>query len=82
MVGDLTLRDVTKEITLETEHGGFIQDPWGARRAGFTAKGSIDRSDFGMQWNQVLEAGGVAISDRVDIAIEIEAVAQAPRAVA
>jgi polyisoprenoid-binding protein YceI len=82
MVGDLTIRDVTKEITLETEHGGFVQDPWGGRRAGFTARGSINRSDFGMQWNQVLEAGGVAISDRVDIAIEIEAVAQAPRAVA
>jgi polyisoprenoid-binding protein YceI len=82
MVGDLTIREVTKEIALEVEHGGFIQDPWGARRGGFTARGSINRSDFGMQWNQALEAGGVAVSDRVEIALEIEAVAQAPRAVA
>jgi polyisoprenoid-binding protein YceI len=82
IVGELTIRDVTKEITLEMEHGGFIQDPWGLRRGGFAAKGSIDRSDFGMQWNQILEAGGVAVADRIDIAIEIEAVAQAAKAVA
>ena len=59
--------------------GGFVTDPWGGRRAGFTAEGSILRSDFGMVWNQVLEAGGLALSDRVDIAIEIEAIAEAPQ---
>jgi len=80
MTGDLTIRGVTKEVTLDAELGGFVNDPWGARRAGFTATTSIRRSDYGMVWNQALEAGGVAVSDRVDIGIEIEAVAQAPQA--
>ena len=79
MVGDLTIRDVTKEVTLEVEHGGSVQDPWGARRGGFTARGDIQRSDFGMSWNQVLDAGGVAVSDRIEISVEIEAVTVAPR---
>jgi polyisoprenoid-binding protein YceI len=77
VVGDLTIRDITREVTVETAFGGFITDPWGGRRAGFTARASIQRSDFGMRWNEVLEAGGVVLSDRVDIGFDIEAVAQA-----
>lgn len=80
IVGDLTLRGVTKEIVLEAEVGGFITDPRGARRAGFTARGSIQRSEFGMVFNQVLEGGGVAISERVDITVDVEAIAAAVKA--
>src|SRR5262249_2660743 len=82
LVGDLTIRDVTKETAFEVEHGGYVQDPWGGRRVGFTAKGSIHRSDFGMLWNQRLDKGGAAVSDRIDITVEVEAVAQAQQAVA
>jgi polyisoprenoid-binding protein YceI len=81
--GDLTIRGVTREVTLDAQFGGFVVDPWGGRRVGFTAQTSIRRSDFGIVWNQVLDKGAVVVSDRVDIAIDVEAVAQAQaRAVA
>ena len=79
LIGDLTIRDVTREVTLDVEHGGFVQDPWGKRRVGFAARASIDRREFGMVWNQTLETGGLFVGDRVDIAVEIEAVAEAPQ---
>jgi len=79
IIGDLTIRGVTKEIAMAAKLGGFVTDPWGGRRAGFTAQAAILRSDFGMEWNQVLEAGGLALGDRVDIGIEIEAIAEAPQ---
>jgi polyisoprenoid-binding protein YceI len=75
IVGDLTLRNVTKEVVLDVEHGGFVTDLRGVRRSGFTARGNIQRSEFGMVWNQVLDAGGVAVGDRVDLHLEIETVA-------
>lgn len=74
LVGDLTIRGVTREVLLDVEYGGQGKDPWGNVRAGFTAKTHIDRKDFGLQWNQVLEAGGVLVGERVDIEIEVEAV--------
>ena len=74
VAGDLTIRDVTRPITLEVEYGGRAKDPWGNERIGFVAKTSIDRKDFGLQWNQVLEAGGVLVGDRVDIELDIQAV--------
>lgn len=74
LVGDLTIRDVTREVALEVEFGGRATDPWGNQRAGFVAKASIDRKDFGLRWNQVLEAGGVLVGDRVGIELEVEAV--------
>ena len=77
VTGDLTIRDVTREVVLDAELGGFVVDPWGNRRAGFTARTSIQRSAFGMVWNQILEMGGAMVADRIDIAIDIEAVAQA-----
>ena len=80
VTGDLTMRNVTKEITLDAKLGGFITDPRGARRAGFTIRGNVERSEFGMTWNQLLEAGGVAISDRVAIHAELEAVARVAQA--
>jgi polyisoprenoid-binding protein YceI len=79
VVGDLTVRDVTRPVVLEIEHGGFITDLRGARRAGFSVRTSVQRSEFGMVWNQTLEAGGVAISDRVDIHADVETVSESPK---
>ena len=74
VVGDLTIRDVTREVSLDVEYGGRAKDPWGNERIGFTATTSLDRKDFGLQWNQLLEAGGVLVGDRVDIELEVQAV--------
>ena len=71
LVGDLTMHGVTQEVTLEVEPGGRTKDPYGFDRAGFTAKARIQRKDFGLVWNQILEAGGVAVSDHVDLEIEV-----------
>jgi polyisoprenoid-binding protein YceI len=76
VVGELTIHGVTREATLEVEYSGQAQDPWGNQRMGFSAKTSLDRTDFGLTWNQVLEAGGVMVGDRVVIEIEVEAVKQ------
>jgi polyisoprenoid-binding protein YceI len=74
VAGDLTIRDVTREVRLEAEYGGRAKDPWGNERVGFVGRTSIDRRDFGLTWNQVLETGGILVGDRVDIDIEIEGV--------
>ena len=72
--GELTLKTVTKPISLRLELGGFGPDPFGGTRAGFTALAQIKRSDFGVDFNAVLETGGVVVGDKVDILLEIEAV--------
>lgn len=72
--GDLTIRDVTREVALESEFSGRAKDPWGNDRVAFTAKASIDRHEFGLKWNQALETGGVLVGERVDIEIEVQAV--------
>ncbi|HMJ56937.1 MAG TPA: YceI family protein [Polyangiaceae bacterium] len=77
VTGDLTIRDVTREVTLDVEYGGQAKDPRGDERTGFVARASIDRKDFGLQWNQLLEAGGAIVGDRVDIELDIEAVKSA-----
>ncbi|HEY6077293.1 MAG TPA: YceI family protein [Polyangiaceae bacterium] len=74
VTGALTIRDVTREVSLEVEYGGRTKDPWGNERVGFVAKTSLERKDFGLGWNQLLEAGGVVVGDRVDIELELEAV--------
>jgi polyisoprenoid-binding protein YceI len=74
MIGDLTIRDTTREVTLEVEYGGRAKDPWGNERVGFLAKGHLDRKDFGLKWNQVLETGGVLVGERVEIELEVQAV--------
>jgi len=74
VIGDLTIRDVTREVALDVEYGGRAKDPWGNERAGFVAKTSLDRKDFGLQWNQLLEAGGVLVGERVDIDVDLEVV--------
>jgi polyisoprenoid-binding protein YceI len=82
VIGDLTIRDVTREISLDVEYGGRAKDPWGNERAGFLAKGSLDRKDFGLGWNQVLEAGGVLVGDRVEIELDVQVVKAAATAAA
>jgi polyisoprenoid-binding protein YceI len=74
VTGPLTIRDVTREISLDVESGGQAKDPWGNERIGFVAKATLDRKDFGLHWNQVLEAGGVLVGDRVDIDLEVQGV--------
>lgn len=76
VTGELSIHGVTREVTLDVEYSGRTKDPWGNERAGFTAKTAIERKDFGLTWNQVLEAGGVLVGDRINIEIEIEAVKQ------
>lgn len=78
IVGNLAIHGVTREVVLDVEYAGRAKDPWGNERAGFAAKTSIARKDFGLAWNQVLEAGGVLVGDRIDIEIEVEAVRQTP----
>lgn len=74
IVGDLTIRDVTREVTLEARFEGTGADPWGGTRAGFSAETSIDRRDFGLTWNQALETGGVLVGHEVRIDLQIQAV--------
>jgi polyisoprenoid-binding protein YceI len=75
--GELTLHGVTKEVPLKLELNGFGPDAYGGTRAGFTATGHINRSDFGITYNAAIEGGGVVVADRVDIHLEIEAVLKA-----
>jgi polyisoprenoid-binding protein YceI len=79
--GNLTVRDVTQPVALEVEYNGQGVNPWGAKVAGFTAKTSINRKDFGLNWNVALEAGGVLVGEKVNITLEIEAQAQVAAAV-
>ncbi len=74
MVGDLTVKGVTKQVEFALEFGGVGQDPWGSTRAGFTASTTINRRDFGVEWNAPLETGGVLVGDKVTIALDIEIV--------
>lgn len=76
LVGDLTLRGTTREVPLEVESAGQTRDPWGNVRAGFAGKTAVDRKEFGLTWNQALEAGGVMVGDKVEIEVEVEAVRQ------
>ena len=82
VIGDLTIRDVTREVVLDVEYGGQGKDPWGNQRAGFTATATLNRKDFGLTWNQALETGGLLVADRVDIEIELQAIRQAATQVA
>ena len=75
--GELTLRDVTKQVPLKLELNGFGPDPYGGTRAGFTATGELNRSDFGVNFNATLETGGVVVSDKISLQLEIEAVLKA-----
>jgi polyisoprenoid-binding protein YceI len=75
--GDLTIKGVTRPVALETEFNGAAVDPFGNTRAGVTAETTISRKDFGLTWNAVLEAGGVLVSDKVAINLELAFIAPA-----
>jgi polyisoprenoid-binding protein YceI len=67
LVGDLTIRDVTKEVELEVELNGTVVDPWGNTKAGFDLEGEINRFDYGLKWSKALETGGLVVGEDVEI---------------
>jgi polyisoprenoid-binding protein YceI len=77
LVGDLTIRDLTREVTLQVEYSGMAQSPWGATSAGFTASTKINRKDWDLNWNVALETGGWLVGDEIKIDLELEIVKQA-----
>jgi polyisoprenoid-binding protein YceI len=76
LFGDLTIRGATRQVELEVTSEGRTKDPWGNQRAGYSARTTIHRKDFGLTWNQLLEAGGVAVGDEVRISLDLELVLQ------
>jgi polyisoprenoid-binding protein YceI len=76
LTGDLTVHGVTREVTWDLEFDGTVQDPWGGTRAGFSATIEVNRKDWGLEWNMALEAGGLVVSDKVRLNVEVEAVKQ------
>ncbi len=77
VVGDLSIRGVTRETALEASFGGTGKSPWGQEVASFSAEAKINRKDFGLNWNAALETGGVLVGDEVKILLEVEAIKQA-----
>lgn len=75
--GELTIRDVTRPVTLDVENLGWSDDPWGGQRAGFSASAEIERADYGAAWNVVVETGGLLVGKTVRIELEVEAVRKA-----
>lgn len=80
VIGDLTIRGETREVTLDAVFQGTGMDPWGGTRAGFSATTTIDRRDWGLQWNQALETGGVLVANSVKLEIEAQAVKKSEEA--
>jgi polyisoprenoid-binding protein YceI len=76
LIGDLTIRGVTHEVALAVQYSGTAKSPWGTTSAGFSAKGTLNRKAFGLNWNAALETGGVLVGEDVEIAIELEIVKQ------
>jgi polyisoprenoid-binding protein YceI len=76
VVGNLTIKGVTKSIKLNVEFAGVTKDPYGQTKAGFTITGKINRTDFGLSWNAALETGGVMVSEEVKISAEIQMIKQ------
>jgi polyisoprenoid-binding protein YceI len=74
--GNLTIRGISKPITLNVEYGGLVVDPYGQIKAGFTVNGKISRKDFGLTWNAVTEAGSVVVSDEIKLHAEVQLVKQ------
>ncbi len=77
LTGQLTIRGVSREVSLDVEFGGIGTDPWSNEKAGFSFSGQINRKDFGLNWNAALEAGGVLVGEEVKISGEVQLVKQA-----
>lgn len=77
LYGNLTIKDISKEVVLDVEYAGVAKSPWGTESAGFSASGSLNRKDWGLTWNQTLETGGVLVGDKINLEIELELVKQA-----
>ena len=78
LTGDLTVKDVTKPVTVEVEFEGSAKDPYGNLRAGFEGKGRLNRKDWGLTWNAALETGGFLVSDRIDLEFDVSAIKLTP----
>ena len=76
ITGNLTMHGVTKPVTLDATEEGTVRDPWGNDRMGFSARGKLDRREFGLTWNAALEAGGVLVGDDIKLHIDAELVKQ------
>jgi polyisoprenoid-binding protein YceI len=76
VTGDLTIHGVTREVPLDVELTGRGKDPWGGERMGFSAKTTVNRTDFGLKWNQALETGGVLVGEKVEVSIDLEVMKQ------
>ena len=74
--GDLTIRDISREVVMDADFSGTAKSPWGATSAGFSATTSFDRTEWGLVWNQALETGGILVGDKVDVSIELELIKQ------
>jgi polyisoprenoid-binding protein YceI len=74
LYGQLTIKDISKEVVLDVEYAGLAKSPWGSESTGFSATGSLNRKDWGLNWNQALETGGVLVGDKINIEIELELV--------
>ena len=79
VIGDLTIKGVTRSVTLNVEYGGIGKDPWGNEKAGFTIETKFKRTDFGLNWNAALETGGVLVSDEVRVFAEVQLVREASK---
>jgi polyisoprenoid-binding protein YceI len=77
LIGDLTIRDVTKEITLNADFNGIAVDPYGQTKAGFEITGQLNRKDFNLTWSAVTEAGSIVVSDKVKLVIDVQFIKQA-----
>ena len=77
LTGDLTIKDVTKPVTFEVEFNGEQADPWGNTKAGFEAEAEGKRADWGLAWNAAIEGGGVLVSDKIKIVLDVQLLKQA-----
>ena len=77
LTGDLTIKDVTKPVTLDVEFNGVATDPWGNEKAGFEATADINRTDWGLTWNANLEKGGVLVSEKIKLVLDVQLAKQA-----
>ncbi len=72
LIGDLTIRNITREVVLEGEYGGVNQTPWNTYSAGFSLRGKVNRKDWGLNWNMILAGGGLVAGDEITLAIDLE----------